>query len=98
MKESYLLSVVNDGVNDGLDFARKLIHYIKPLKASVNLIEYNPHPGSEFQPADRANIKAFKDLIMQAGFEAITRFRRGQSINAACGQLGADRISQKTDD
>jgi len=87
-----------DGVNDSLDLARKLIHYIKPLKASVNLIEYNPHPGSDFQPAGRDKIKAFKDLVMQAGFEAIIRFRRGQSINAACGQLGADRISQKTND
>ena len=81
-----------DGVNDSLDLARKLINYIRPLKASVNLIEYNPHSGSEFQPSHREQIKAVKDLIMQAGFEAIIRFRRGQSIKAACGQLGADRI------
>jgi 23S rRNA (adenine2503-C2)-methyltransferase len=84
-----------DGINDSFDLARKLIQYIRPLKASVNLIEYNPHPGSDFQPSNRQQIKEFKDMLMQAGFEAIIRFRRGRSINAACGQLGADRLTKK---
>lgn len=85
-----------DGVNDGFDLARKLVQFVRPLKASVNLIEYNPHPGADYQPARREQIKAFKDMLMQAGFETIIRFRRGQGIKAACGQLGADRIIPKT--
>jgi 23S rRNA (adenine2503-C2)-methyltransferase len=84
-----------DGVNDSFDLARRLIQYIRPLKVGVNLIEYNPHPGSDFQPSNREQIKEFKDMLMQAGFEAIIRFRRGQSIKAACGQLGADRLTNK---
>lgn len=84
-----------DGVNDSFDQARKLVQYIRPLKAGVNLIEYNPHAGAEFEPAKREQIKAFKDLLMQAGFETIIRFRRGQTVKASCGQLGADRLEKK---
>ncbi|MEN6385556.1 MAG: 23S rRNA (adenine(2503)-C(2))-methyltransferase RlmN [Phycisphaerales bacterium] len=84
-----------NGVNDGFDLARKLIQFVRPLKVGINLIEYNPHPGSDFQPSDRDQIKTFKDMLMQAGFETIIRFRRGQSIKAACGQLGADRLPKK---
>jgi 23S rRNA (adenine2503-C2)-methyltransferase len=81
-----------DGVNDSPDLADKLIQILRPLHASVNLIEYNPHPGADFKPADRDRIKMFKDILMQAGYETIIRFRRGTKIKAACGQLGADRI------
>jgi 23S rRNA (adenine2503-C2)-methyltransferase len=84
-----------DGVNDSFDLARKLIQFVRPLKVGINLIEYNPHPGSDFQPSHREQIKTFKDMLMQAGFETIIRFRRGQSIKAACGQLGADRLTKK---
>jgi 23S rRNA (adenine2503-C2)-methyltransferase len=84
------------GVNDSPDLALKLVQVLKGLHASVNLIEYNPHPGCNFEPSPRDRIKAFKDILMQAGFEAIIRFRRGTSINAACGQLGADRIPNKS--
>jgi len=81
-----------DGVNDSLDYADKLIKLLRGMYVSFNLIEYNPHPGSDFQPSTRERIKAFKDILMQSGFEAIIRYRRGRSIKAACGQLGADRI------
>ena len=83
-----------EGVNDDPDLARKLIQLLRGLHASVNLIEYNPHPGANFKPADRDRIKMFKDILMQAGIETIIRFRRGTSIKAACGQLGADRIKK----
>ncbi len=86
-----------DGINDSFDSARTLIQILRPLRVGINLIEYNPHPGSDFQPSRRQQIKAFKDMLMQAGYEAIIRFRRGQAINAACGQLGADRLAKKDD-
>jgi 23S rRNA (adenine2503-C2)-methyltransferase len=85
------------GINDNLDCAQDLIQLLRGLHASVNLIEYNPHPGADFKPAQREMIKTFKDILMQAGIETIIRFRRGTGIKAACGQLGADRISKKTD-
>ncbi|MFA5291627.1 MAG: 23S rRNA (adenine(2503)-C(2))-methyltransferase RlmN [Phycisphaerae bacterium] len=86
-----------EGVNDNPDLARKLIQLLRGLHASVNLIEYNPHPGCDFKPSPQDRIRAFKDILMQAGIETIIRFRRGRSIKAACGQLGADRISRKPD-
>jgi 23S rRNA (adenine2503-C2)-methyltransferase len=81
-----------DDINDSLDCARKLIQLLKGIHASVNLIEYNPHSGCDFKASPKERIKAFKDILMQSGFEAIIRYRRGRSIKAACGQLGADRI------
>lgn len=81
-----------DGINDSLDCVQKLIKLLKGLHVSVNLIEYNPHPGCDFQASPKEQIKSFKDILMQSGFEAIIRYRRGRSIKAACGQLGADRI------
>jgi 23S rRNA (adenine2503-C2)-methyltransferase len=85
-----------DNLNDSSDCARKLIQILKGLKVGVNLIEYNPHPGCDFKPSPQHRIKAFKDTLMQAGIETIIRFRRGRSIKAACGQLGADRIPNKS--
>jgi len=84
-----------DNINDSLDYAEKLIKLLRGLHVSFNLIEYNPHPGSDFQPSPKEQIKAFKDFLMQSGFEAIIRYRRGRSIKAACGQLGADRIKRE---
>jgi 23S rRNA (adenine2503-C2)-methyltransferase len=69
---------------------------LRGLHVSVNLIEYNPHPGCDFKPSPQDRIKTFKDILMQAGIETIIRFRRGRSIKAACGQLGADRIPGKS--
>jgi 23S rRNA (adenine2503-C2)-methyltransferase len=83
-----------DGVNDSPDLARKLIQFLKGLHASVNLIEYNPHPGCDFKSSPQSRMKTFKDILMQGGIETIIRFRRGRSIKAACGQLGADRIEK----
>ncbi|MHB0947192.1 MAG: 23S rRNA (adenine(2503)-C(2))-methyltransferase RlmN [Sedimentisphaerales bacterium] len=84
-----------DGINDGSECAKKLAAVLSPLDTSVNLIEYNPHPGCDFAPASREKIKLFKDILMQRGFETIIRFRRGTNIKAACGQLGADRLKEK---
>ena len=83
-----------DNINDSLDCVHNLIKLLKGLYVSFNLIEYNPHPGSDFQPSPQERIKAFKDILMQSGFEAIIRYRRGTKIKAACGQLGADRIGK----
>ena len=84
-----------DNINDSPDCVRGLLRLLKGLKASVNLIEYNPHLGADFKPSPKERIKSFKDTLMQSGIETIIRYRRGRSIKAACGQLGADRIQRK---
>lgn len=81
-----------NGINDSLECAHNLIKFLKGLKVGINLIEYNPHSGADFKASPKERIKNFKDVLMQSGFETIVRFRRGRSIKAACGQLGADRI------
>jgi 23S rRNA (adenine2503-C2)-methyltransferase len=77
-------------LNDSESHARRLAALVAPLKPHVNLIEYNPHPHSHFVPAERKAIRRFRDILDAAGIETVIRFRRGASIKAACGQLGAD--------
>ena len=78
------------GLNDSVQDARRLVRLIGPLKAHVNLIEFNPHSSSQFQSSERGTIRRFRDIVTRAGIETVIRFRRGQTIKAACGQLGAD--------
>jgi len=77
------------GLNDSLQHAEKLAKLLKDVNASINLIEYNPHPGCDFKPTHKERIKIFADFLHKAGFETIIRYKRGQKIKAACGQLGA---------
>lgn len=81
--------VMINGVNDSAADARALSKLIMGIKANINLIEYNPHDGCDFAPSDRITIKAFAQILSDAGWEVATRFKRGQHIKAACGQLGA---------
>lgn len=83
------------GLNDSTDDARAIASLIKPLKASVNLIEYNPHPKCRFQASGKDKIEAFRDILTQAGFETVVRYKRGRQIKAACGQLGATWLDKR---
>jgi 23S rRNA (adenine2503-C2)-methyltransferase len=80
-------------LNDSAIDARALSKLITGIKANINLIEYNPHDGCEFAPSNRKTIKAFQQILADAGWEVVTRFKRGQHIKAACGQLGATWLS-----
>lgn len=77
------------GVNDSDEDAYAVIKLLKGLNANINLIEYNPHPGCRFKPSSRDRISAFFDILMQGKIETTARYKRGQKIKAACGQLGA---------
>ncbi len=77
------------GVNDSDAQARAILKLLKGLNANVNLIEYNPHPSCKFKPSSRERIGTFFDILMQGGVETTARYKRGQKIKAACGQLGA---------
>lgn len=78
-----------DGINDTVEHAKELVALMKKykLRASFNLIPFNPWPGCGFRPSELQNIKAFASTLEKAGFAAPVRVPRGQDILAACGQL-----------
>jgi 23S rRNA (adenine2503-C2)-methyltransferase len=79
--------VMLKGVNDSEDDARRLIRLLKGIPAKVNLIPFNPWPGSFFECSDAATITRFADLLSAAHISAPVRTTRGDDILAACGQL-----------
>ncbi|MHC4552701.1 MAG: dual-specificity RNA methyltransferase RlmN [Planctomycetota bacterium] len=78
-----------NGVNDRTEHAKELIRLLQPLKVNINLIELNPFDGCPFTPSSGNRIQRFANTLADAGIETIIRFKRGQTIKAACGQLGA---------
>jgi 23S rRNA (adenine2503-C2)-methyltransferase len=75
------------GVNDSEADARELVRLIAGLPAKVNLIPFNPWPGSSYEPSSRSVLDRFSRIVNDAGFAAPIRTPRGQDILAACGQL-----------
>ncbi|AQX28616.1 MULTISPECIES: 23S rRNA (adenine(2503)-C(2))-methyltransferase RlmN [unclassified Bartonella] len=74
-------------VNDSLDDARRLVKLIKGIPAKINLIPFNPWPGSNYQCSDWEQIERFADIVNKAGYASPIRMPRGRDILAACGQL-----------
>ncbi|MCG7981215.1 MAG: 23S rRNA (adenine(2503)-C(2))-methyltransferase RlmN [Candidatus Thiodiazotropha lotti] len=79
--------VMLDGVNDSLAHAKALIRLLEGTPSKVNLIPFNPFPGTDYKasPADR--VEAFRMRLKRSGIIATTRKTRGDDIDAACGQL-----------
>ena len=76
-------------VNDRVAQARDLLRCLRGFKAHVNLIEFNDYPGSHYTASDPSALEQFAKVLREGGIETVVRFRRGRSIKAACGQLGA---------
>lgn len=74
-------------VNDSEADARELVRLISGIPAKVNLIPFNPWPGSAYRPSTREQQNKFADIVMAAGFASPIRTPRGRDILAACGQL-----------
>jgi len=79
--------VLLEGVNDAPEDARALAALLADLPAKINLIPFNPWPGSAFRCPDEARMRRFRRILEEAGFEAPIRTPRGRDILAACGQL-----------
>jgi 23S rRNA (adenine2503-C2)-methyltransferase len=79
--------VMLKGINDSEADARELIRLIAGIPAKVNLIPFNPWPGSPYETSTGAAIDRFARIVMDAGFSSPVRTPRGQDILAACGQL-----------
>ncbi|MDR3205472.1 MAG: 23S rRNA (adenine(2503)-C(2))-methyltransferase RlmN [Deltaproteobacteria bacterium] len=83
--------VVIKGVNDCLDHARAFSRFLGGLKVKVNLIAFNPWPGAPFDRPSEETVQAFKKVLVEKFHTVIVRRSKGLSVNAACGQLAAQR-------
>ena len=79
--------VMLDGVNDSAELAMELGELIKDMRAKVNLIPFNPFPGTSYRRSSNAAIDRFRTILQGCGITTITRKTRGADIDAACGQL-----------
>jgi 23S rRNA (adenine2503-C2)-methyltransferase len=82
------------GVNDTPGDARELVRLIAGIPAKVNLIPFNPWPGSRFEPSAPDALSRFAGIVMDAGFSSPIRTPRGRDILAACGQLRTESVRQ----
>ncbi len=90
--------VMLKGVNDSLTDARDLVRLLKGIPAKINLIPFNPWPGSSYECSDWEQIEKFADFINQAGYASPIRTPRGRDILAACGQLKSESERLKKTD
>jgi 23S rRNA (adenine2503-C2)-methyltransferase len=87
--------VMLDGINDKPEHARQLARLMRGRAAKLNLIPFNPFPGTNYRRSSAAAILAFRDILNDHGVIATTRRTRGDDIDAACGQL-AGRVTDRT--
>ena len=82
--------VMLKGVNDSPAEAKALVQLLKGIPAKINLIPFNPWPGSEYQCSDWGTIERFAAVLNRAGYASPIRTPRGRDILAACGQLKSE--------
>ncbi|MGI9405854.1 MAG: 23S rRNA (adenine(2503)-C(2))-methyltransferase RlmN [Hyphomicrobiaceae bacterium] len=90
--------VMLKGINDSLAEARKLVALLAGIPAKINLIPFNPWPGSPYVCSDWAQIEKFADIVNRAGYASPIRTPRGRDIMAACGQLKSESIKRRASD
>ncbi len=82
--------VMLKGINDSPEEARALIRLIEGIPAKINLIPFNPWPGTDYECSDWKTIERFAAIINKAGYASPIRTPRGRDILAACGQLKSE--------
>ncbi len=82
--------VMLDGVNDTLADARELVRLLRGIPAKINLIPFNPWPGTRYECSNWETIERFAEVINHAGYASPIRTPRGRDILAACGQLKSE--------
>jgi 23S rRNA (adenine2503-C2)-methyltransferase len=94
--EYVMLKDVNDSVAD----AKRLVQLLKGIPAKVNLIPFNPWPGTAYECSTWDTIEVFAEILNNAGYASPVRTPRGRDIMAACGQLKSEsmkvRASERT--
>ncbi|MCF1505269.1 23S rRNA (adenine(2503)-C(2))-methyltransferase RlmN [Afifella sp. H1R] len=89
--------VMLEGINDSLAEAKELVRLLKGIPAKINLIPFNPWPGSPYQCSDWDQIERFAEVVNRAGYASPIRTPRGRDIFAACGQLksASERLKKR---
>ena len=82
--------VMLKGVNDSPAEAKALVQLLKGVPAKINLIPFNPWPGSPYECSDWGTIEAFAAILNRGGYASPIRTPRGRDILAACGQLKSE--------
>src|SRR5260221_1982755 len=90
--------VMLKGVNDSLDDAKLLVKMLKGIPAKINLIPFNPWPGTRYECSDWDQIEKFSEYIFNAGYSSPVRTPRGRDILAACGQLKSETAKLSVSD
>ena len=90
--EYVMLKDVNDSDAD----AKRLVKLIAGIPAKINLIPFNPWPGSPYERSTKQRINAFAEIVNKAGYASPVRSPRGEDIMAACGQLKSESTKMKT--
>jgi 23S rRNA (adenine2503-C2)-methyltransferase len=84
--------VMLKGINDSLADARALVRLLAGIPAKINLIPFNPWPGSSYECSDWTTIEKFAEVVNKAGYASPVRTPRGRDILAACGQLKSESL------
>ena len=84
--------VMLKGVNDSLQDAKKLVQLLAGIPAKINLIPFNPWPGSPYECSQWEDIERFAEVVNRAGYASPVRAPRGRDISAACGQLKSQSL------
>jgi 23S rRNA (adenine2503-C2)-methyltransferase len=82
--------VMLKGVNDSDADARELVRLLRGIPAKINLIPFNPWPGTTYECSDWERIERFSEIVFRAGYASPVRTPRGRDILAACGQLKSE--------
>jgi 23S rRNA (adenine2503-C2)-methyltransferase len=84
--------VMIKGLNDAPADAKRLVQLLKGIPAKINLIPFNPWPGTAYECSDWDTIERFAEIVNRAGYASPVRTPRGRDIMAACGQLKSDSL------
>ena len=87
--------VMLKGINDSISDAKALIRLMEGIPAKINLIPFNPWPGSPYERSEKSQIEQFAKIILKAGYPSPVRTPRGDDILAACGQLKSGSVKEK---
>jgi 23S rRNA (adenine2503-C2)-methyltransferase len=79
--------VLIKGINDRLEDAHRLARILRPLRAKINLIPFNPFAGTDLKAPPEASVEAFQQVLIDSHYTATVRLSKGTDIGAACGQL-----------
>ncbi len=82
-------------VNDSLDNARELAEILRDIPSKINLIPFNPFPGTAYKRPSNIRVETFKKVLQREGYITTVRTTRGEDIMAACGQL-VGKVNDRT--